>query len=155
MSRPAPIPASTLPADAFRARQRIHFPSCDPAGIVYFAAWFSLAGVAIEDFLTDGLGVSFAELISHRRIGTGFAHASADYFAPGLLGDAIAIVPLVTRIGRASYELVVHIHRDEQELVRMRMVTATTDLNLHKPVPVPPDLRAALEDYRIRCGGAP
>jgi YbgC/YbaW family acyl-CoA thioester hydrolase len=150
LSRPTPIAASSLPAGSFRSAQRVRFGDCDPAGIVFFAAWFAMANAAIEDFL-DSLGVPFHALHRERRIGTGFAHASADFFRPGLMGDHIAITPLVARIGGASYALVVHIHRGEEELVRLSLVTATTDLDAHRPVRVPDDLRAALAAYQARC----
>jgi YbgC/YbaW family acyl-CoA thioester hydrolase len=150
MSRPIPIPASLLPGAAFRSAQRVRFGDCDPAGIVFFAAWFAMANAAIEDFF-DSLGLSFHDLHRQRRIGTGFAHASADFFRPGLMGDRIAITPLVARIGGASYSLVVHIHRGEDELVRLSLVTATTDLDAHRAMRVPDDLRAALADYQARC----
>ncbi len=151
MSRPNPLPASDLPAAAFRARQRIRFGDCDPAGIVFFAAWFAMANAAIEDWFTEALGIDFHHLHGERRIGTGFAHAEADFFAPGMMGDYVTITPLVARVGGASYTLTVHIHRQEQELVRLNLVTATTDLDARRAVPIPSDLRAALDAYRERC----
>jgi YbgC/YbaW family acyl-CoA thioester hydrolase len=150
LSRPVPIAAASLPAASFRSAQRVRFGDCDPAGIVFFAAWFAMANAAIEDFF-DSLGVSFHALHRDRRVGTGFAHASADFFRPGLMGDHIVITPLVARIGGASYALLVHIHRGEEELVRLSLVTATTDLDAHRPVRVPDDLRAALAAYQARC----
>lgn len=151
MTRPSPIAASALPAGAYRAPQRVRFSDCDPAGIVFFAAWFAMANAAIEDFFTDALGLDYHGLHAERRVGTGFAHAEADFFRPGLMGDRIAITPLVERIGNASYTLRVHVHRGEDELVRLHLVTATTNLDARRSIPVPPDLRAALEAYRDRC----
>jgi acyl-CoA thioesterase FadM len=149
--RPVPLPAADLPGPAFRARARVRFGDCDPAGIVFFAAWFAMANAAIEDFFEAALGLDFHALHGRRRIGTGFAHAAADFFAPGLMGDRIALTPLVTRIGGASYDLVMHVHRAEEELLRLHLITATTDLDARRAVPIPGDLRAALEAYRDRC----
>ncbi len=151
MTRPAPLPAAALPRAAFRSRQRLRFGDCDPAGIVFFAAWFALANAAIEDWFGEALGIDFHALHATRRIGTGFAHAEADFFRPGLMGQAIAITPLVTRIGGASYALTLHVHHAEQELVRLHLVTATTDLDARRAVPIPDDLRAALAAYQERC----
>ena len=39
----------------------------------------------------------------------------------------------------------------EEELVRLHLVTATTDLDARRAVPIPPDLRAALAAYQARC----
>jgi acyl-CoA thioesterase FadM len=150
VSRPQPIPVSALPAGAFSAPYRIRFDDCDPAGIVFFGAWFGIAHGAVEDLL-DHIGVPFHVLNGTRRVGTGMAHAAADFFRPGLMGDRIVLTPLVARIGGGSYALTVHIHRGEDELARLHLVTATTDLSTHRPIRIPDDLRAALVAYQARC----
>lgn len=151
LPRPTALAAEALPPAAFRAHQKIRFGDCDPAGIVFFAAWFTMANAAIEDFFEAALGLDFHALHAERRIGTGFAHAEADFLKPGLMGDRIALTPLVTRIGGASYALTMHIHRAETELVRLHLVSATTDLDARRAVTLPDDLRAALARYQERC----
>ncbi len=151
MSRPTPLPFESLPARAFHAAARIRFGDCDPAGIVFFPTWFALANAAVEDFFRDELAIDFHALHATRRIGTGFAHAEADFFAPGLMGDAVLLTPILTRIGGASYGFTMHVHRGSAELLRMQLVTATTDLDARRPVPIPADLRAALTRYQERC----
>jgi acyl-CoA thioesterase FadM len=150
VSRPQPIPRSALPGAAFSSAYRIRFDDCDPAGIVFFGAWFGIAHGAVEDFL-DHIGVPFAQLNGQRRVGTGMAHASADWFRPGLMGDRITLTPLVARIGGGSYALTVHAHRAQDELARLHLVTATTDLSTHRPIRIPDELRAALATYQARC----
>jgi YbgC/YbaW family acyl-CoA thioester hydrolase len=151
VTRPKPLPAGALPQAAFRAPMRVRFGDCDPAGIVFFAAWFTMANAAVEDFFDDALRIDFHELHANRRIGTGFAHAEADFFRPGLMGDRIMLTPLITSIGGASYSLTMHVHREEEELVRLHLVTATTNLDARRAVPIPTDLRAALQSYQDRC----
>jgi 4-hydroxybenzoyl-CoA thioesterase len=152
MTRPAPVPAAALPAAAFRASAKIRFGDCDPAGIVFFPNWFVLASAAIEDLFHERLGIGFHALHAGRGIGTGFVHAAATFMRPGLMGDTVALTPLVRRVGGASYALDLHIHRGEEELVRLDLVTATTNLASRSSVPVPDDLRAALMHYRSECG---
>ena len=151
MTRPTSLPFEGLPRHAFQASARIRFGDCDPAGIVFFPTWFALANGAVEDFFRAELGIDFHALHAQRRIGTGFVHAEADFFAPGLMGDDVRLTPLVTRIGGASYGFTMHVHRGSAELLRMQLVTATTDLDAHRPVPIPADLRAALTRYQERC----
>lgn len=151
MSRPQPIPPDALPAGAFRRPYRIRFHDCDPAGIVFFAAWFAIAHGIVEEFL-DHIGVPFAALNGPRRIGTGLAHAAADYFAPGRFGETVTVTPLVARVGGGSYRLVVHVHREAKELVRLALVSATTDLETGRAIPLPDDLRSALSRYQEACG---
>jgi 4-hydroxybenzoyl-CoA thioesterase len=152
MSRAQPLAESALPTHAVRIPARVRFHECDPAGIVFFGAWFAIANAAIEEWFDAALGLSFHALHAERRIGTGFVHAEADYFRPGLMGDRLLVTPLVARIGGASYALDVHVHREGEPLVRFRLVTATTDLDAHRAIPIPPDLRAALETYAAACG---
>ncbi|UFN50371.1 acyl-CoA thioesterase [Roseomonas sp. OT10] len=153
LPRPVPLPASALPAAAWRGRQRVRFGDCDPAGIVFFPAWFAMGHAALEDWFDEALGIGFHALHAARRIATGYAHAEADYFRPGLMGEVVHLTPLAGRIGGASYALTVHIHRGEEELARLHLLVATTDLDTRRPVAVPEDLRAALLAYRQRCGG--
>lgn len=150
MSRPQPIPADSLPRAAFRSPYRVRFHDCDPAGIVFFGAWFAIGHGAVEDFF-DHLGLSFHQLNSAGRVGTGLAHAAADYFAPAQMGEHVAVTPLVARVGGGSYTLCVHIHRAAEELARLSLVTATTDLDTRRAIRVPGGLRAALLAYQARC----
>ena len=152
MTRPSALPASALPEAAFHAPARVRFGDCDPAGIVFFPNWFALANAAIEDLFRERLGIDFHALHGARGIGTGFVQAAATFMRPGLMGDAVHLTPLVRRVGGASYALDLHIHRGEEELVRLDLVTATTDLASRTSVPVPPDLRAALLRYQAECG---
>jgi len=152
VTRPAAIAASSLPAAAFRAQARVRFGDCDPAGIVFFPNWFVMANAAIEDLFRHRLGIDFHALHGKRGIGTGFVHASATFMRPGLMGDEVTLTPLIRRIGGASYALDLHIHRGEEELVRLDLVTATTHLASRTSLPIPPDLRAALQRYQAECG---
>lgn len=151
MTRPQPLPASALPAAAARIPGRIRFSDCDPAGIAFFGAWFTLANAAIEDFFELTLGLDFHHIHGARRTGTGFVHTEADWFAPGRMGDRVTFTPLITRIGGASYSTTLHAHRGDTALVRFCFVNATTDLDAARPKPIPADLRAALARYAAAC----
>ena len=151
MTRPRPIPFADLPPRAWHGAARVRFSACDPAGIVFFANFFTFANAAIEDWFHEALRIDFHDLHGARRTGTGFAHAEADYFSPALMGDRLVITPVVTRVGGASYALTVHIHRGENELVRLSLITATTDLDARRAIPIPDDLRAALIAYQDTC----
>jgi acyl-CoA thioesterase FadM len=152
VTRPSPIAASALPAAAFRGAARVRFGDCDPAGIVFFPNWFVLANAAIEDLFRQRLGIDYHAMHAERGIGTGFVHAAATFMRPGIMGDDVTLTPLVRRVGSASYAYDLHIHRGEEELARLDLVTATTSLASRGSVPVPPDLRAALLRYQSECG---
>lgn len=143
--------ASQLPVGAWRITVPVRFSHCDPAGIVYFPRYFDIINGVVEDWFSGALGLVHHELIRDRRIGLGPAHVEADFVKPGFLGDALVFTVLVDRIGNSSLAVSVHAHRGEEPVLLVRLVIVTTSLDEHRSIPIPPDLRAALEAYRERC----
>jgi 4-hydroxybenzoyl-CoA thioesterase len=151
MNRPQPTPFATLPEGAWRAPVRIRFSHCDPAGIVYFARYLDILNGVVEDWFEAALSLSYAEFIGPRRTGLGYGHVSVDYFAPAMMGDRLAAVPLLERIGTASLALRVHLYRGEEPILSAHLVIVTTSLDVHRAIPLPADLRAAVEAYQELC----
>lgn len=149
MTRPRPIPASALPAAAFRHRRSIRFGECDPAGIVYYPRFVEMVHDAIEAWVgappeEGGLGLDYHGMI---RAGTGFPTATLtmEFLAPATMGEALVLTPLVERVGGASYAFVLHAHRAETEIFRARAVIVTVSIAETRPIPLPEPFRAALE----------
>jgi 4-hydroxybenzoyl-CoA thioesterase len=151
VQRPAPLAPADLPAAAFVDEQRVRFEECDPAGIVFFARWFEMMNRAVEDWFTGALGLDYNALIRDGRIGLGYAHSSCDFLRPGLMGDRLRFTVLVERLGRGSITLLLHGHRGEEQVIRGRLVIATTSLETHAAIPVPAAIRQAVEAYQRRC----
>ena len=105
----------------------------------------------VEDWFAGALGLPHHHFIRDRRIGLGPAHAEADFMTPGFLADELVFAVLVERLGNSSIALSVHAHRGEEPVLVARLVIVTTSLDEHRAVPIPDDLRAALERYRERC----
>lgn len=143
--------ASPLPEGAWRIVVPVRFSHCDPAGIVYFPRYFDIINGVVEDWFSGALGLVHHEIIRDRRIGLGSAHVEADFVKPGFLGDALVFTMLIDRIGNSSLSLSIHAHRGEEPVLRAQLVIVTTSLDLHRPIPIPDDLRAALEAYAERC----
>jgi 4-hydroxybenzoyl-CoA thioesterase len=151
MARQEPLRASQLPARAWRTTVTVRFSHCDPAGIVYFPRFFDMINGAVEDWFPDALGFQHHHFIRDRRTGLGPAHAEADFYSPGFLGDELVFTVVVDRIGGASLSLSVHAHRGEEPVLLARLVIVTTSLERHRSIPIPNDLRAALERYQEQC----
>lgn len=149
--RIAPPDYAALPSGVWRTEVLVRFSHCDPAGIVYFARYFDIMNSAVEDWFGERLGISYASLIGPRRVGLGYGHASADFFRPAMMGDRLTFAILVERIGRASLGLGIHAYREGEAILASRPVIVTTSLVEHRPMPIPDDLRAALERYREDC----
>ena len=146
--RRGPPPPESLPAAVWRTEMRIRFSHCDPAGIVYFARYFDLMNGVVEDWFSGALGLEYAEFIGPRRIGLGYASAEADFAAPGFMGDRIAFAVLIERIGGASLTLRIYAYRAHDPILSARLTIVTTSLVEHRAIPLPDDLRAALERYQ-------
>lgn len=151
MSRIERIRVEDLAPGVWRTRVMIRFGQCDPAGIVYTPNYFDIFNSVVEDWYPAALGLDYHALIRERRLGVGYAHASADFLIPGFMGEHLDVAVVVANIGRASFGLTLHAMKGEDEAVRGRFVVVTTSLDAHKAVPIPADLKAALEAYQDRC----
>lgn len=151
MARITAIHLQDLPLGIWRTAVKVRFGQCDPAGIVYTAAYFDLFNVVIEEWYPACLGLDYYAIIRDRKIGLGYGHASADFLTPAFMGDVLDVTVAVDMIGRASFTLTLHAMKGPHEAVRGRLVVVTTSLAEHKPVPIPSDIREALETYRARC----
>jgi 4-hydroxybenzoyl-CoA thioesterase len=145
------IAASALPKAAWRIVVPVRFSHCDPAGIVYFPRYFDMINGVVEDWFAGALGLPHHHFIRDRRVGLGPAHAEADFMKPGFLADELVFAVLVDRIRNSSLALAIHAHRGDEPVLLARLVIVTTSLELHRAIPIPDDLRAALVGYQERC----
>jgi 4-hydroxybenzoyl-CoA thioesterase len=136
------------PPGAFTRNVTIRFSHCDAAGIVYFPHYFDMFNGVIEDWYKEELGHDYAELVMRGRFGFPFVRIECDFKIPSMMGEVIDLTLLVERVGRSSLGIAIVCHRDGLERLRARMVTAMMSLETRQPVPMPPDLRAAIEAYR-------
>lgn len=152
MAKFQPLCLTQLPPGVWRTPITIKFGYCDPAGIVYTPKYFDIFNGAIESWYDEVLEISYTELNTRRRIGTGYAHASADFGKPCRMGDILDVAIIVRSVGRSSMTSTVHAFKGQVEYVRSTFVTVTTSLPDQNVIALPDDLRRAFESYRERCG---
>ncbi len=139
--------ASTpLPVARFERPTRIRFAHCDPAGIVFFPQYLVLFNGLVEDWFTDGLGVSYAELLGPRRVGIPIVRLECDFKAISRMGDDVVLGLAVERLGRSSFTLALECRAGDELRVASRQVLVFTDLDTHRPIAVPADVRRALTE---------
>ena len=146
-----PLTANDLPAGLWSVAVPIRFGHCDAAGIVYTPNYFDLFNGVIEDWHPGALGIDYHGLLTQRRIGLGYGHASCEFLVPSRMGEVLQVAVRVERIGRSSFTLVLHAMKGGREAVRGRFISVATSLDTHAVTPIPPDLRAAIEAYQERC----
>jgi len=79
----------------------VRFAHVDAAGIVFYPRFFEMLNAAVEDWFA-ALGRDFRSLHLGDRIGTPTVRLEADFVAPAMLGDMLAISLTPVRVGTSS-----------------------------------------------------
>ncbi len=137
-----------MTAPVFEQALRVPFSACDPAGIMFFPQLFLLFQNHVEDWITDVLGVSYADLLGPRRVGLPSVRWETDFRAISRMGDVIVIRLYVERLGEKSLTLRFTIAGDDGVRVEARQVIVCTSLETHRSMPFPDDLRAAITRFQ-------
>ena len=130
----------------FRRPRLIRFSDCDPAGIVFYPQYFVMLNGLVEDWVNEGLGLSYHGLVAERRIGLPTVKLEVDFRAVSRMGDQVTLGLAVERLGTRSMTLAVRCFDAAAGEVRMQMkqVIVTTSLETHRAVAIPDDMRAAI-----------
>ena len=132
----------------FTIEKRILFQHCDPAGIVFYPQYFYLLSEAMEDFMLAA-GKPQHEHVNVKRRGWPIVKLDVDFVGMSRYGDRVAIDVAVTRIGGASMSIGYRIRGPNGDRLRASTTIVHVDLETSQAVPIPDDLRAAFEPYRV------
>ena len=136
--------ADPAPAARFERVYPIRFSHCDPAGIVFFPQYLVLFNHLVEDWFTEGLGVDYAQMLGARRIGLPIVRLECDFRAISRMGDAVTFGLVTERVGGRSLTLALTARVADELRVTARQVLVFTDLDTHRAIDLPADVRAAL-----------
>jgi 4-hydroxybenzoyl-CoA thioesterase len=131
----------------FVVEQLVRFSHCDPAGIVYYPAFFDLQHAVAEDWYREGVGCGLPELIGTRGIGTPTVSIQGEFVKPVRIGDVLRWELRVRKLGRASVQLHYTGLLDGIKHLEITQTIAFMDLATHKSVPIPEDLRPRIEAF--------
>ena len=122
----------------FQIAHRVRFSECDTAGIIFYPQYF----VLFNDLLPGG----YAALIGKRRCGTPTVHLEAEFTAISRLGDDVTLSLEVSRLGTRSMTLALACtDPDGKPRMSVKQTVVTISLDTYRAIPIPQDLRAALE----------
>lgn len=117
----------------------------DAAGLLFFSHQFEIIHDAYESLL-EKIGFGFATLIRQKSYFLPIVHAQSDYKAPLFVGDRISVSVHVDDIGTTSFSFYYELRNARQQLVgTARTVHVTIDKKKKKKIPLPPDMRRAIE----------
>ncbi|RZL65807.1 MAG: acyl-CoA thioesterase [Variovorax sp.] len=130
----------------FRTRRLIRFSDCDPAGIVFYPQYFVMFNGLVEDWVNEGLGLRYHQLIAEQRIGLPTVKLAVDFRAVSRMGDRVTLGLTVRRLGRSSLTLAVRCLEEGTDAVRVEMeqVIVTTSLETHRAIAIPSSLHVAI-----------
>jgi len=140
-------PEADRPPAVFSQTCTVRFSHCDPAGIVFFPQYFVLLNGVVEDWFTQALGIDYAHLIGHQRIGLPTVSLQCDFLAPSRMGEQIEFKLRVGRIGKRSLTVDVECVGINDIRLRLRQVLVTTSLIDHRSIDIPADVLAAISRW--------
>ena len=128
---------------------RLGYADTDPAGILYYAAWFPwMERLQSEWFFLNGLRQD--QLAERHGFWTVTSHTECDYLVPVGLFDEIRVEIRVARIGTTSFEMDYQMRRTSDDVLvgrgLIRIVTVTPE---GTSTPIPPMLREHLDAWQL------
>jgi 4-hydroxybenzoyl-CoA thioesterase len=135
----------------FERPLRIRFAHCDPAGIVFFPQYLVMLNNLVEDWVGDALGLPYAELIGRRRTGLPTVSLQCEFTAISRMGDEVTMGLSVERVGGKSLTLQHGCRCGDEVRMSTRQVLVFTDLETHRAIDIPSDLRSAIGRFTSKA----
>jgi 4-hydroxybenzoyl-CoA thioesterase len=135
----------------FERPLRIRFAHCDPAGIVFFPQYLVMINNLVEDWVTDALGVPYAELLGRRRTGMPTVSLHCEFTAVSRMGDDVQLGLSVERLGGKSITLRIGCRCGDEQRMVIQQVLVFTSLDTHRAIDIPADLRSAIERFTSKA----
>ena len=144
---------SPLPQDVFTVRRIIRFSDCDPAGIVFYVAFFRMFNDLFEDWMVRGLGVDFAGQFLEEERMFPLMHVEVDFREARKMGQSIDLSLILTKLGRSSIHYDIVGHDDGLEILRGAFVNCAASRTTMASIEIPRRIRSKMEAYLSLCGG--
>lgn len=126
-------------------KTKIKLHETDAAGLLFFSNQFKLIHDAYEALL-EKIGFGFGKLIRDKSYFLPIVHAEAEYKAPLFVDDHITIQVTVQNVGTTSFTFAYKLLNAKKQVVGTALtVHVTTDKKTRKKIPLPRDMRIAIE----------
>jgi 4-hydroxybenzoyl-CoA thioesterase len=134
----------------FERERTIRFSHCDPAGIVFFPQYLVMVNDLNEEWVGSLLGLPYADLIGRRRTGLPTVSMQCEFSAVSRMGEEVTLGLSVERLGTKSITLRHGCRLGDESRMSIRQVLVTTDLNTHRAIDIPADLRMAIDLFATK-----
>ena len=139
----------------FVIEERVRWGDVDAAGIIFYGSYIRFFEIA-ETELFRAVGLPYGKVFDKLQIWLPRVHLECDFHRAAKMDDLLAVSVYVGKVGRTSLRLNFEVRRKDEtgEIEEKLMATAhfvlvSTDRENLKPVPLPEELRLALQPY---CG---
>ena len=143
-------PEPAAPPGRFRVRETVRWSDVDLAGIIFYGSYVRLFEVA-ETELFRAAGLPFSRLFEEFDLWLPRAALHFEFRRPARLDDLLDLEMWISKIGTTSLRLQFEVYRSapERELTAegYAVLVAVRRADM-KPVPLAPELVAALGPYR-------
>lgn len=139
-----------MPSAPFVIDEYVRWSDVDYAGIIFYGAYVRFFEIA-ETELFRAAGVPYGEVFERFDIWLPRVHLDCDFNYPARLDDRLRVAAYFTRFGASSIGINFDVvHREAGELAAAgHEVLVCTGRQTLRPRPLPAELRAALEPFRL------
>ena len=137
----------------FTIEERVLWGDVDAARIIFYGSYVRFFGIA-ETELFRAVGMPYGKVFDELDIWLPRVHLECDFHRAAQLDDLLEVSVYVGNIGRTSLQLNFEVRRKTEDgtiekdlMATAHFVLVATDRANLKPIPVPDELRHALEAY--------
>ena len=139
------------PDGIYTVSRRIRFGDSDPAGIVFYVAFFRMFNDLFESWVGERLGIDFArEFFDEGRMFP-LVHCDVDFKKPRRMGDTLDLALILTGLGRSSIRYTIVGSDKGEEILRGEFVSCVASKEMGRSIPIPDYLRAPMSEYLDLC----
>ena len=137
----------------FTIEERVRWGDVDAAGIIFYGSYIRFFEIA-ETELFRAVGLPYGKVFEELNIWLPRVHLECDFHRAAQMDDLLEVSVYVARIGKSSLRLNFEVRKrneageiEEKLMATAHFVLVSTDRANLKPVPVPEELRRALQPY--------
>src|SRR5438045_4857941 len=140
----------------FTIEERVRWGDVDAANIIFYGSYIRFFEIA-ETELFRSVGMPYGKIFDELDIWLPRVHLECDFHRPPRLDDLLEVSVYAGKIGRTSLRLNFEVRRkgedgkiEEDLIATAHFVLVSTRRDTLEPVPMPEELRRALEPYTVR-----
>ena len=137
----------------FTIAERVRWGDVDAANIIFYGSYIRFFEIA-ETELFRAVGMPYGKIFDELDIWLPRVHLECDFHRAAQMDDLLEVSVYVGRIGTTSLRLNFEVRRKTEDgtiekdlMATAHFVLVSTDRKDLKPLPVPDELRRALEPY--------